>query len=183
VVKGPVDPAKAAAIKKRNTILMIALLVVFAASFTKNVLFYKPLAVREREALIKSGAVDAQPSDQPAADSGTTLSDQLVYVTNLRQFDKLRDEQRKVWEKEWSRDPFVLQETTSRLVKAVNLTLKGVLWDEAAPKAIVNEKTLTVGDTIYGYTVTDIRPQSVILTTGEKSVELRVFGLIAVDSA
>ena len=130
----------------------------------------------------KKGSPSARPP-VPAAASGTrNLSEELVYVTNLRVNDKLREEQEKAWEKEWARDPFLPQATASAIVRAVNLTLNGVLWDDATPKAIVNEKTLLVGDTIYGYTVVDIKPRSVVLRTGEKNIELRVFRPVTAES-
>ena len=155
------DPKKAAAKRKRDIIITSILLVVFAVSFTKNVLLYKK----------KQPA----PDQQSAAAAGESMGDQLVYVTNLRVMDKLRDDQRAAWDKEWGRDPFEPPATLSTVVKAVNLTLQGVLWDLRNPKAIVNDKTLYKGDTLYGYTVVDIQPRSVILKTGEKTIELSVF--------
>ena len=103
------------------------------------------------------------------------MSDELVIVTNMRVNDTQRQEQEKIWEKDWARDPFVQQESSISIVRAVNLTLNGVLWDPKMPKAIVNEQTLLVGETIYGYTVIEIKPRSVVLRTGEKNIELSVF--------
>ena len=152
---------KAAQKKKRDLIITSILLVVFAFTFTKNVLLQK-----------KAAPAVAAPTG-PAV--STRLSDQLVFVTNMRLYDKLCKERVGLWEREWGRDPFVPQAVVGSIVKAVNLTLKGILWDEKTPKAIVNEKTLFKGDTIYGYTVIDIKPRSVILKTGEKNIELQVF--------
>lgn len=155
------DPKKAAAKRKRDIIITSALLVVFAVSFTKNVLMYKK----------------KQPLPDPVGTvaAGESMGDQLVYVTNLRVMDKLRDDQRAAWDKEWGRDPFEPPTTLSTVVKAVNLTLQGILWDMKNPKAIVNDKTLFKGDMLYGYTVVDIQPRSVVLKTGEKTIELSVF--------
>jgi hypothetical protein len=135
------------------------LLLVFAYTFTTNVLMRKAPGAR---------AAGGATLDQQS------MADQLVIVTNMRVYDTLRNERLKLWDRDWARDPFVTQSTMG-IVKAVNLTLKGILWDETSPKAIVNEKTLTIGDTIYGYTVIDIKPKSVTLKTGEKNIELQVF--------
>jgi hypothetical protein len=62
------------------------------------------------------------------------------------------------------------------------LTLRGILWDPEVPRAIVNEKTLVKGDTVYGYTLMDIKRRSVILRTGEKNVELQVFSSVSTES-
>ena len=129
---------------------------------------------------IKKKSAPPPPTKPPAA-AGQSLSDRLVFVTDMRLNDKLREEQEKVWDKEWDRDPFVPQ-AASAIVRAINLKLDGILWDEAKPKAIVNEKTLLVGDTIYGYTVVDIKPRSVILRTGEKNIELYVFRPLVVEN-
>ena len=156
------DSEKLAAKQKKQWMIAAVLLGIFAWSFTTNVLF------------LKKPALDA------AAPEGTqNLAEDLVFVTNLRSKDKQFADQTSVWEKEWGRDPFEPQATVASIVKAVNLTLKGILWDEAHPKAIVNEKTLVSGDTIYGYSVEEIKPRSVILKTGEKRIELTVFHPIA----
>jgi hypothetical protein len=150
--------------KKRDILITAILLVVFAYTFTTNVLMRK-----------KGKVLIPVDTTQQTGGESQVMADQLVYVTNLRQYDQLRDEQKAVWDKEWGRDPFTPQELFSNIVKAVNLTLQGVLWDADKPKAIVNEKTLYVGDTLYGYTVVEIKPRSVILKTGEKNIELSIF--------
>ena len=170
-MKPALTPAQAAQKKQRDIILSVVLLLSFAFLFVKNVVFYK---------YKPKGAVSSGPAE--TVDTSPTMSDQLVYVTNLRQYDKMRDDQRNAWKEEWGRDPFVQQEAVSRVVKAVNLTLSGIFWDEKNPKAVVNEKTLFTGDTIYGYTVVEIRPRSVILRTGEKNIELAVFRPVLTDS-
>ncbi len=152
------DAGKATKNKKRDLIIMGILLIIFAMSFTKNVLMRRK---------------SAPPSK--ASTSTQNILDQLVLVTNIRLYNHLREERIKLWDREWGRDPFVPQAAVGSVVKAVNLTLKGIWWDEKKPKAIVNEKTLLEGDTIYGYTVVQIKPRSVILKTGAKNIELEVF--------
>ena len=154
------DAEKAAKKQKRDILITSVLLVVFAFTFTQNVLIRK------------------KPAPAPEIVSGEnaqTMAEDLLFVTNLRVKDKVYADQLQAWDKEWPRDPFVPQASLATIVKAVNLTLNGILWDDAEPKAIVNEKTLVEGDTIYGYTVERIRKKSVILRTGEKNIELYVF--------
>ena len=162
------DSDKIAKKKKHDIIIVSILLAVFVISFNQNVLSRKKTA---QEA----------PSVNSAA-LGPSMSDQLVVVTNIRLYDKLSKERVDFWDKEWARDPFVPQQTLTSLTKAVNLTLNGILWDEKTPKAIVNEKMLMIGDTIYGYTVVQIKPRSVVLKTGEKNIELQVFHPVLGDA-
>jgi len=162
------DASKLAQKQKKQWIITSILLVIFAFTFTKNVVLRKRAPV-------------PQASD-PAQTATQNLTEDLLFVTNLRTKDKQFADQTAVWDKEWGRDPFIPQAAVSSIIKAVNLTLKGVLWDETNPKAIVNEKTLVTGDTIYGYTVVQIKPRSVVLKTGEKNIELTVFRPVLSDS-
>ncbi len=165
------DKEKFAAKQKKQWILAGGLVVFFIYSFSVNVLFRKKAA----PAASAPVAVSSQSVTQ-------NLTEDLLFVTNLRMKDKLLADQTAIWDKEWGRDPFVPQATLSTVVKAVNLTLKGILWDAKVPRAIVNEKTLVKGDTIYGYTLMDIKRRSVILRTGEKNIELQVFSSISTES-
>ena len=164
------DPKKAAKKKKRDLIITGILLVLFAISFTKNVL------LRNRRPTAPPPAAAA------AASLSQDMASQLISVTRLRSHENIRTEQKKVWEKEWARDPFVPLATFAAVTKAVNLTLNGVLWDEKTPKAIINEKTLTVGEVLYGYTVVEIKPRSVVLRTGERNTELQIFRPVPTDA-
>ena len=166
-----VDRAKTSEKEKKQWVITSILLVIFVISFTKNVVLRKK-GVTAPSAQTASGPIDGTQN----------LADDLLFVTNYRMKDKQFAEQTKVWEKEWGRDPFISQDFGATVVRAVNLTLNGILWDDANPKAIVNEKVVHKGDTIYGYTVMDVKQRSVILRTGEKNVELSVFRPIAADT-
>lgn len=165
------DKEKLAAKQKKQWILAGGLVLYFIYSFSTNVLFRKKAA--------------PTPAPETAVSSPNTtqnLTEDLLFVTNLRMKDKLLADQVSIWDKEWGRDPFVPQATLSTVVKAVNLTLRGILWDAKVPRAIVNEKTLVKGDTVYGYTLMDIKRRSVILRTGEKNIELQVFSSVSTES-
>ena len=167
----PAAKAAKAAKEKKQWVITSVLILIFAYSFTTNVLFRK------------KNVQPVSPAVSNTASLAQTMSEDLLFVTNLRDKDKQYQEQLKVWDKEWGRDPFEIQAALSSVIKAVNLTLGGVLWDEKTPKAIVNEKILMVGDTLYGYTVIEIKPRSVILKTGEKNIELSVFHSMFSDQA
>ncbi len=70
----------------------------------------------------------------------------------------------------WGRSPFVLQTGTQE----TGLVLNGIAWDEKAPKAIVNDQIVGVGDRVAGQTVTAIQTTSVTLNDGVQDVELKL---------
>lgn len=71
--------------------------------------------------------------------------------------------------REWGRDPFfdpantVKKKVRRKVKKVVALNLKAISIARSGSVAMINDKVLTVGDNISGYTITHI---------GEKSVEL-----------
>lgn len=69
----------------------------------------------------------------------------------------------------WTRDPF----TGLRADGVVSqLTLSGILWDQAQPVAIINGEMRHIGDSFEGYHVTEIQQDRVVLTDGQHSVTL-----------
>ncbi len=165
------DQEKFAAKQKKQWILAGGLILFFIYSFSTNVLFRK-----------KAAPAPAPETTVSSPNTTQNLTEDLLFVTNLRMKDKLLADQMAIWDKEWGRDPFVPQATLSTVVKAVNLTLRGILWDAEVPRAIINEKTLVKGDAVYGYTLMDIKRRSVILRTGEKNIELQVFSSVSTES-
>ena len=110
------DKEKLAAKQKKQWILASGLVVFFIYSFSANVLFRKKAAPAAAPEAAVSSATMTQ-----------NLTEDLLFVTNLRMKDKLLADQMAIWDKEWGRDPFVPQATLSTVVKAVNLTLRGIL--------------------------------------------------------
>src|SRR5262245_31999265 len=81
--------------KEKKQLLVVAVLIaVFAFLIVKNIVL-RPKGPRPA------------PAAQAQADVSRQVADQLVYTTTLRTYDNQRQEQLKVWEKEWGRDPFV----------------------------------------------------------------------------
>ena len=71
----------------------------------------------------------------------------------------------------WGHDPFTRAEPR----QVTNFTLSGILWDATRPLAIINGRTLYIGDEVAdGYRLVNISPDSVSITDGTKSYELHV---------
>ena len=73
----------------------------------------------------------------------------------------------------WGRDPFS-GKIYSAASKGVNLELKGILWDEKSPSALIEGEIVKEGDTIGQYTVIKINKDRVILSDGTKNFELKI---------
>lgn len=65
------------------------------------------------------------------------------------------------------RDPFLSSNDVDSVVveknPAFDLKLKGILWDDQIPTAIINSKVVKIGDLISNKTVVDIEKDKVIL--------------------
>ena len=73
----------------------------------------------------------------------------------------------------WNRDPF-LRVGAEPDQQPVSLVLSGILWDPAAPLAILNGETVRVGDTVGGYRVTEIAQGHVSVSNGTETLQLSV---------
>lgn len=72
----------------------------------------------------------------------------------------------------WSRNPFVLQKTSSKSFKG--LTLDGIMWDKGKSMAIINGEIVRIGDNVNENLVVDIKQDRVILNDGIKEFELKL---------
>ena len=70
------------------------------------------------------------------------------------------------------RDPFTLRMISSKSVKGESLS--GIIWDDDVPMAVINGQILTVGDSIGGNTLVDIKEESVVLSDGTNQYELKL---------
>ena len=70
----------------------------------------------------------------------------------------------------WGRSPFVLQTGTQEK----GLVLNGIAWDLKAPKAIINDQIVGVGDRVAGQKVVAIQSTGVTLNDGVQDVELKL---------
>jgi len=78
-----------------------------------------------------------------------------------------------------NRDPFamptpVVRTATTRKPQKARLRLGGVLWDEASPSAVINEKIVHVGNRVAGYRVVRITRDKVLLNAGREHRVLQI---------
>ncbi len=76
----------------------------------------------------------------------------------------------------WGRDPFSgkAYSTASRAEGLGDLKVEGVIWDKKNPLAMINGRVLKKGDNFKGNVVVDIKENSVILSDGNRDIELKV---------
>lgn len=55
-----------------------------------------------------------------------------------------------------------------------SLDLSGILWDEVEPQVVINQEIFKREDKIGNYVIIDIERNKVILSDGEKNLELRL---------
>ena len=73
----------------------------------------------------------------------------------------------------WGRDPFFLVNSKKVYNKGRNLSLKGIsLGQDGRGYAFINDEIVTVGETVAGYKVIDIKRDKVLLRKGEDSFYL-----------
>jgi len=73
---------------------------------------------------------------------------------------------------EWGKSPFVMSHESQDKLTRSALVLGGIAWDAISPKAVINDSIVVVGDEIEGRKVVAIHPGNVILTDGEKEIQL-----------
>ncbi|MFA5275537.1 MAG: hypothetical protein WC417_01410 [Candidatus Omnitrophota bacterium] len=73
----------------------------------------------------------------------------------------------------WSRDPFTMGAPIKPIGEG-SLDLKGIIWDEKLPLALINGRTVKIGDKVGSNTVVDIRKDSVVLNDGSRDWELKL---------
>lgn len=149
--------------KKRDLIIAVVLVCLFAILFLKNVVFARKRPV---------------PRVGPAVERTLSVSDLHSAASSLasvRENEKNLVAQEAYWEKDWGRDPFAPL-GSGETASTSNLILSGIVWDEAMPVAMINEKVLRVGDVIEGYRISEIRPSVVVVVTPSgRSIEVELF--------
>ena len=71
----------------------------------------------------------------------------------------------------WRRDPFSRGADTSVIT---GLHLSGILWDAQNPMAIINGRTVRLGEEFDGYQVTEITSDRVLISDGTDTLQLRL---------
>ena len=77
---------------------------------------------------------------------------------------------------ELKRDPFSAMPIADKNPPSptADIALSGVLWDEANPLAIINNKVVKTGDRVGGCSVVKIKQDSVVLSDGARDFELKL---------
>ena len=73
---------------------------------------------------------------------------------------------------DWGRDPFSSGPSTAAPSTLSDMVLTGILWDDSAPLAMINDNLVGAGDKIGGYTAVEIKKDRVVLTDGEQNYTL-----------
>lgn len=90
----------------------------------------------------------------------------------LTKADKSQTLKKAITAQKWGRDPFIFGET--KTAETGGLSLNGILWDEIAPSAIINNTVVKIGDEVDGNRVVDIQKERVILSKEGSTYELNL---------
>jgi len=75
------------------------------------------------------------------------------------------------------RNPFVTEDDRrGRASRDGEQALRGILWSEHEPYAVIGSKVVKVGDVLANWQVTEIRRESVTLSKGKRLIELTFNG-------
>lgn len=77
---------------------------------------------------------------------------------------------------QWGRDPFSgkTYTTVSRVQGLGDIKIEGIIWDKKNPLVMINGRVLKKGDNFKGNVIVDIKENSVILSDGNRDLELKV---------
>lgn len=74
----------------------------------------------------------------------------------------------------WPRDPFSSGPAAFLSANISDMMLTGILWDDTAPLAMINDNPVGVGDEVGAYIVVEIKKDRVILMSDNKNYEIRL---------
>lgn len=72
----------------------------------------------------------------------------------------------------WGRNPFML--FSAPVKTSIGFHLDGIIWDNRAPLAVINDEVVGIGDKVGTNTIVEIRPDMVVLNDGTKNIELNL---------
>ena len=141
----------------RNTRLVILVIVSFVAtlSLVQGIVNFSKRS-RARNPVVSADPV--QPVTIPPSAIGTVTKGIRPARTRYPQ---------------WGRNPFTFVEEGSQ-DPAAGIFLSGIAWDGKRSQAVINERIVSAGDEIAGYTVVEVKPTHVILNDGSANFELRL---------
>ncbi len=113
---------------------------------------------------------------QTAGISQQAMTDNVFFLTTVRQSENARSLQEASWVQPWSRDPFTFSGAEgSSPGNPSNFILSGIVWDAHMPVAIINQKVLKINDVIDGCRIQAILRSSVKLVCEDGPYELNLF--------
>jgi hypothetical protein len=114
-----------------------------------------------KKLIARKHKMTATPALQPAPHVGIATHGDLA---------KLEEKAQKLT---WGRDPFTYRPSYTP-GSSVGLQLNGIVWDAKNPKAMIDDLIVGVGAKIGNYTVLEINPDSVVVTDGTNTIQLRL---------
>lgn len=72
------------------------------------------------------------------------------------------------------RDPFAFGSAGGAQGGVLSLSLMGIIWNAAAPTAVINGNVVKAGDDVSGFKVKEILQDRVILESGTAALELKI---------
>lgn len=74
-----------------------------------------------------------------------------------------------------NRDPFVFGSSPEMTVAGASaLSLKGIIWNETSPTAVINDSVVAAGSVIGGFTIKEILIDRVVLVNEKTTLELKL---------
>ncbi|MBU2437191.1 MAG: hypothetical protein KKE55_05805 [Candidatus Omnitrophica bacterium] len=136
---------------------LVAILIILSISMIKK---KKPSLKVATVTSLKEQRKDATPA--PVAPVAVKAEDATITLQKARA------------ELSWGRDPFFLTKTESaKVYQGTTLSIKGISFGkDKQGYALINDKIVTVGDTVDDYEVIEIDRNSVLLKKGNESLHL-----------
>ena len=149
--------------------ILVCILIIAVANAAKRVREARRLRIKHKVTVLKDGRVDEKRAYEGFDDRG--LFDQKEIATEGL-YKRLEAETKDI---ELKRDPFFSSGIITSTAKAItDVHLSGILWDENAPLAMIDDTPVGIGDKAGAYTILEIHKDRVILTDGTKDYELRL---------
>jgi len=143
--------------------ILIIILIFMGNNARKRVREAKRLRIKHKVTVVKDGEV----SEAPAFEDGGPLGTRAY--TGKGFYRRLEDEFRDL---RLTRDPFYAGAIDTATGAMTDLRLTGILWDDVAPLAIIDNNPVGEGTMIGKYTVLKIEKDKAILTDGTKTYTL-----------
>ena len=159
---------------QRQRITLLAGLMVVMAAVYARAYWRAPSSSAARSPSAAPGAQDTDRADGSTASSAAeklSTAPSPVIELALPPRPGSRDAQRRrAALLGWGRDPF--SRAAASPSEPEGLVLSGILWDEAAPMAIINGQLLHIGEECEGYRIVAITQERVSVTDGTDIFQL-----------